>query len=250
MQRMISALILIFFATLGSVQAQKAPPAGSIMAEAKAETDAGNLSAALELYKKAYANNEQRAAEQLARLYMEGGEGITVDYAAAKDWAQKAIDAGESRGLLYLGKIWMEGLGVTKNLDKALSYFQQANEAGDMKAGRYVGLIMAEQGNDAAAAEWFKKAAEAGDITSQYYLGRAYQTGKGVEQDFAAALLWYEKSASRGDIIASDGMVGLASLYENGQGVPTDVAKAKTLYQKAATLGNETAKADLARLGQ
>ncbi|WP_319498540.1 tetratricopeptide repeat protein [uncultured Cohaesibacter sp.] len=239
--------LCLLISLVGAAQAQRMPPEGSIMAEAKAATDAGNLAGAIALYEKAYAGNEPNAAEQLARIYLEGGEGLAADYDAAREWAERSVDAGETRGLLYLGKIWMEGLGVSADLDKALGYFQQADKAGDMKAARYIGLIALERGDDAAAVQWFAKAAEAGDITSQYYLGRAYQTGKGVAQNFAAAFRWYGIAASRGDLIASDGMVGLASLYEKGEGVPADQAKARALYEKAAALGNTAAKAALAK---
>nr|WP_321455025.1 tetratricopeptide repeat protein [uncultured Cohaesibacter sp.] len=242
--------LCLLLSLLGVAEAQLMPPAGSIMAEAKAATDAKDLARAVELYKKTYANKEPHAAEQLARLYLDGGKGAAVDYAAARLWAQKSADAGEIRGLLYLGKIWMEGLGVSKDLDKALGYFRQADEAGDMKSARYIGLIALERHKDTEAARWFEKGAIEGDITSQYYLGRAYQAGDGVPQDFAAALKWYTTAATRGDLIASDGMVGLASLYEQGQGVPTDLEKAKGLYQKAADLGNAKAQEALNRISK
>ena len=69
------------------------------MAEAKAATDAKDLARAVELYKKAYANKEPHAAEQLARLYLDGGEGAAVDYAAARLWAQKSAERGRNTGI-------------------------------------------------------------------------------------------------------------------------------------------------------
>nr|WP_321459731.1 tetratricopeptide repeat protein [uncultured Cohaesibacter sp.] len=243
--RRICISLFFFLSLFGTAQAQGTPPTGSIMAEAKAATDAGDLVNAVELYKKAYANAEPHAAGQLARIYLEGAQGVPVDSQAAMEWAQKSADAGETAGLLYLGKIWMDGRGVNPDIEKAEGYFHQADEAGDMKAARYIGLHALEVKDFAEAARWFKKGAEAGDITSQYHLGRAYELGEGVERDFAAALQWYSKAAERGDFIASDGMVGLASLYEHGEGVPVDHAKAKELYQKAADQGNVIAKMTL-----
>lgn len=222
----------------------------ALLAQAKAASDAGEMAEALELYQEAAAEGAAGADVQLARIFLEGGDGVAVDYQQARLWAGKAAEAGETRGLTYLGKIWMEGLGVTADSAKALVYFKQADEAGDMKAGRYVGLIAQASGDDETAARWFLKAATAGDITSQYYIGKAYQDGAGVMQDVVAAMAWFQKSATRGDIIASDGMVGMASLYEAGEGVDQDVDKAEALYQQAADLGNEAAKAALARLAQ
>ena len=48
-----------------------------------------------------------------------------------------------------------------------------------MKSTRYIGLIALERHKDTEAARWFEKGAIEGDITSQYYLGRAYQAGRG-----------------------------------------------------------------------
>jgi TPR repeat protein len=221
-----------------------------ILAQAKAASVSGDIGQALTLYEEAAAEDVPEAEMQLARIYMEGGESVAVDYEQARFWADKASEAGETRGLTYLGKIWMEGLGVTADSDKALAYFKQADAAGDMKAGRYIGLIAQASGDDETAATWFLKAASAGDITSQYYIGKAYQAGAGVMQDFVAAMAWYQKSADRGDIIASDGMVGEASLYELGEGVEQDLDKARMLYQQAADLGKEAAQAALDRLAE
>lgn len=219
------------------------------LAAAQQAMTSGDTAEALALLTAAADAGQTAAYAQIAQIYLHGGTGVDPDYAAAMDWAQKAADAGVGRGNLFLGQIWMEGLGVAPDLDKALGCFLQADAAGDMKAGRYVGLIAQEQGDDVKAAEWLLKAAEAGDITSQYYLGKAYETGKGVAQDFAKAMEWYQKSATRGDIIASDGMVGMAGLYERGDGVAQDQDKAVALYREAATVGNADATAALQRLG-
>ncbi|QEW23560.1 Putative beta-lactamase HcpC precursor (plasmid) [Marinibacterium anthonyi] len=221
-----------------------------LVAEARVATDAGQLVEALALYHAAAENGEVDAEVQLARLYLEGGAGLETDFAKALVWAERAAEAGDTRGMVYLGKIWMEGLGVNANSETALAWFTRADAQGDGKAARYIGLIALDRGDPVEAAEWFMKGAEGGDITSQYYLGRAYHRGEGVDQDFAAAMQWYSAAAERGDIIASDGMVGMASLYEAGQGVSLDTGRARALYEQAATLGNETAHDALRRLSR
>ncbi|WP_172331748.1 tetratricopeptide repeat protein [Mangrovicoccus sp. HB161399] len=230
-------------------QAQTMPPPGSVSAEAKAAADAGDLPRAIVLYGQAAVAGERGAAAQVARLALEGGDGAAPDYALARLWAGRAVEAGDSRGYLYLGQMAMEGLGAAADAGLARDYFLKGYEAGDLKAPRYLGLLDAASGDAAGAAEWYRKGADAGDITSQHYLGRAYQLGAGVPQDFAEAMAWYAKAAGRGDLIASDGIAGMASLYEAGQGVPADPAKALALYRRAAELGNERAAAALARLG-
>ena len=69
-------------------------------------------------------------------------------------------------------------------------------------------------------------------------LGRLYDFGQGVAQDYAKAREWYEKAAAKGDVTA---MADLGVLYENGQGGPQDYAEAREWYEKAAAKGNATA---------
>lgn len=220
------------------------------LAAAKAAVDAGNGPEALDLFKAAAGAGNSEAMAQIAWIYLEGAAGVPQDYAAAREWAQKAAEAGAGRGDMLLGEIWMKGLGVVANQEKALDHLKKADSAGDMKAGRYIGLIAREEGDPQTAARWFRHSAELGDITSQYYLGQAYETGAGAPLDYVAAMAWYRKSASRGDVVASDGMIGMAGLYEHGLGVTQDAAKALALYQQAAALGNEAAKAALIRFGK
>lgn len=228
--------------------AQGMDPTDPVLAAAKAATDAGDLVQAIELYEKAAAQGQASAESQLARIYLEGGAGIKTDYAAAMHWAQKAATDGDSRGYLYLGKIYMQGLGVPVDLDRAANYFSKGVQAGDMKAPRYLGLLAQMQDDDATAFKWFTEGAEAGDITSQFYLGRCYEIGAGVTQDYTQAMRWYQAAAQRTDHVGSDGMVGEAGLYARGLGVPQDLDKAKALYEQAAALGNSAAKAALADL--
>lgn len=219
------------------------------LAGAQKAMNAGQTAQALNLFKDAAASGNSTAMEHVAQIYLSGGSGVRQDYSAAREWAQKAADAGKGRGNTFLGQIWMNGWGVAADLDKALAHFEQASAQGDMKAGRYIGLIAQKRGDHVAAAKSFLKAAEAGDITSLFYIGRAYEFGTGVPLDYAKAMEWYTKSASRGDIIASDGMVGMAGLYETGKGVPQDLDHAVEIYRGAAELGNASAIEALARLG-
>lgn len=45
--------------------------------------------------------------------------------------------------------------------------------------------------------------ANANDAIAQYKLGRAYETGDGVEQDIVTARMWYQKSADNGNSSAA-----------------------------------------------
>ena len=87
------------------------------------------------------------------------------------------------------------------------------------------------------AAKWYALATERGDITGTYYLGRLFETGNGVPQDYSKALNLYQKAAQRGDIIAAPAMAALGHMYENGLGVEKNSQKAQEWYTKATATG-------------
>jgi TPR repeat protein len=53
------------------------------------------------------------------------------DYEKAREWYQKAADAGSAAGMNDLGSVYANGLGVTKDDGKAREWFHKAADAGD-----------------------------------------------------------------------------------------------------------------------
>jgi len=91
----------------------------------------------------------------------------------------------------------------------------------------------------------FKKPAEQGDAVAQYFLGRMYDTGRGVPKDEKQAVAWFRKAAEQGD---PDAQFSLALMYEDGQGVPKDEQQAAAWYRKAAEQGDADAQYFLGRM--
>lgn len=124
-----------------------------------------------------------------------------------------------------------------KDYHKAKSLFETANQAGHMKAGRYLGLMWlngeGEEKSPEKAVKAFEISATKGDITSQYWLGYCYENGIGVSQNYATALGWYLISAQRGDKISVPAMQALANMYQQGLGVQADSQQANYWQQKA-----------------
>ena len=56
-----------------------------------------------------------------------------------------------------------------------------------------------------------------------YQLGRAYEYGIEVDQDYTEAAKWYEKAAEQGDMSAQEKLI---QCYRNGKGVEKDERKA------------------------
>ena len=140
---------------------------------------------------------------------------------------------------------------------QALPYFHTAKELGNIKAGRYIGLMYLHgQGvaqDDKTAFDEFLMASDKGDVTSQYWLAYCYENGIGTPVMMVQAWQWYTKSAYRGDHVSAPAMTALGRLYELGVGAKADRERAIIWYQKSASTGDnpsaQSAKDALIRLG-
>ena len=97
----------------------------------------------------------------------------------------------------------------------------------------------------AKAADLYTKAAEKGHVRAMYNIGNMYMAGDGVQKDYAKAKYWYEKGAAKGDDAS---LQGIGLLYHYGHGVSKDLNKAAEWYIKAADKGNEIALRNMSSL--
>ena len=108
--------------------------------------------------------------------------------------------------------------------------------AGPARADFNDGVVALMSGNYDTALATFVPLAEASDHAyAQYFLGRMYAVGQGVEQDLETAAGWYRKAAEKG---VGDAQYRLGTLYERGKGVPGDLEYAYGWYSVAAHVGN------------
>ena len=145
-----------------------------------------------------------------------------------------------------LGWIYRNGLGVTRDYDKAREWFEKA-VAANYGGGMHGLGFLYEQGEGvpkdyAKAREWYEKAAAAGNSFGMNSLGVLNQNGWGMSQDYAKAREWYEKAIASNNRFAPR---NLAILLDNGKGGSTDYARAAKLILDAAKANNTTAIEDL-----
>ena len=95
------------------------------------------------------------------------------------------------------------------------------------------------------AVRLFRPLAEQGNPRAQISLGRMYQGGHGVPQDYQEALKWFRKAAEQADAQAQSMLGGM---YANGLGIPQDYQEAVKWYRKAAQQGNINAQNNLGRI--
>lgn len=129
------------------------------------------------------------------------------DYELAYRKLKPNADQGVAMAQNTLGRMYLQGQGVSKNTDSALALF--------------------------------RKAAEQGLANAQSNLGVMYASGLGVPQDYRKSIYWFKKAADQGFKVA---MSNLADMYENGLGVEPDQAEADRWRAKSNGLAPAEAK--------
>lgn len=109
----------------------------------------------------------------------------------------------------------------------------------------YLGVDAYNRGDYETAYREFSALAGAGHIDGQNNLGVMFNTGRGVDRNFAEAARWYRKAAERGHASAQ---TNLAILYATGQGVEKNEVIAYAWFSLAAEQGTEQARENRDRL--
>ena len=141
----------------------------------------------------------------------------------------------------------------TRRYESAFEGFSEYAKIGNATAQYYLGK-MYEDGLGVSqdyikAVEWYRKSAEQGYAKAQYNLSIMYYCGRGVSKDFDKYLEWYRKSIKQS---AEQGDAGaqycLGTWYATGRCAFQDDAKAVEWYRKSAEQGHAGAQYDLGRM--
>jgi TPR repeat protein len=107
--------------------------------------------------------------------------------------------AGNAYDQLNLGAAYDNGIGVERDIDQALHWYQKAAEQGVAEAQfNLAHLLVTEEMSASVAAEWMRKAADQGMVDAEYLMGVIYAEGIGVEPDRSEARRWLEKAIAKG----------------------------------------------------
>ena len=164
------------------------------------------------------------------------------DTTLAQNYFQKSIDEGD-----YLNGGYF--MALSKGNSELISWIkknlgQMINEAGNgdwrfqERLGRiYEGGIGVTQ-DYKEAMKWFELAADKGYAKAMCDIGLLYGLGDGVAQDYNEAMKWFELAANKG---VADAMFNIAVLYAHGDGVALDYNEAMKWYKLAADKGDAEA---------
>ena len=212
--------------------------------------------AAKEWFERASKLGNPHAQYQLARMILNNLSSTPEQTAQALEWLTKAAEAGQDCAQYMLGKIYRDGQGTEKDIQKAVELFTVAAEQKNSFAAFALGKLylagdVALPKNSAAALKWLTSAAELGNQSAQYRLGKLLLQGEDVPKDIETAVHWLTAAADQGNQYAQ---YALGKLYLLGKEVQKDRASAIKWFQLAADQGNEYAQCFLEhmddRLGQ
>ena len=120
------------------------------------------------------------------------------DFAAAvREW-RPAANKGDPDAQFNMGQAYKLGRGVPADMRIAQSWYQKAAAQGHHQAQAFLGLILFESGQRAAAMPWLKRAAERDDPRAQYVLGTAMFNGDLVARDWPRAYALMTRAAAQG----------------------------------------------------
>jgi len=177
--------------------------------------------------------------------------GILVDKDEAK--GIKILDANQNclHCVNLLGHCYDNGIGVEKDISKAVRLYQRAIDMGNPLAMFNLAVCYKYgQGVEkdlSKAVGLYQQAADMGNSNAMNNLGNCYNHGQGVEKDISKAVGLYQRAADMGNPLA---MFNLGYCYSNGIGVEKDISKAVELYQRAAEKGDKTALTNLYTIGE
>jgi len=190
---------------------------------------------AVTMLSKAAEGGDAEAMMGLASFY-EQGLGVPRDMTKALSWYEKAAGQNFPNAFYQLGLAYEAGKGVKADREQALKNFQKAAELKVAEAPyKLASLAMTStpaKPDEKKALEYLK----AGGITgaqAMETIGTFYENGVGVAPNYSTAFNWYKKAAEAG---RAEALFRLGICYETGFGAAVDPQAALAAFQKASDL--------------
>jgi len=214
-----------------------------------------NVARTVELFSEAAAFGNETAQFRLGSLHATGALGVPKDQVKMLLNYYFAALAGSLEAQMALGFRHSIGLGVPKDCNAAVLYFElAANKAVDMiemegvaplnererlslekKSTGYFGGST-PRGEDAEIVEYYRHAAEKGEVSALVALGQInFYGARGVERDHRQAFHFFQKAAANGEPVAQ---TSLGHMLVKGLSVERDFDAAFRNFSAAAEAGS------------
>ena len=171
------------------------------------------------------------------------GEGVPAqDVVRGRQWLARAAENGQRDAARFLGIIYLRGMDVEADFQKAERLLDQAARAGDAEAARelagFLGGARDEHFDADRAMQLLTSAAEAGNARAMAHQAYCLATGSLTERDPVAGMQWYARAAAAGD---GGAMMALAESFQAGWLLPRDPNRALGMARAAQSTGWPTA---------
>jgi len=200
--------------------------------------DSNDVATALTLRKKACDKGLLSSCGSLAHMYLEG-LGVAKDIGVGTSLYRRACDGGDSDSCNAFGVAYEYGKGVALDYEKAAALYTKACEMNNVFAcGNLGSMYIAGSGvtkDIKRGLQFYERACDAKDLDSCDKIGRAFQYGLGVKPDLAKAISMYKKSCD-GDLAA--GCNDYATMFYEGKGVARNFDTALAMYEKSCAGGD------------
>jgi cell division septation protein DedD len=140
-----------------------------------------------------------------------------ADYAAAVAIWRPLAERGDADAQFNLGQAYRLGRGVPLDLSKAKGWFEKAADAGHLDAETTLGLLLFQNGDQAAGLKWLRRAAEQGEPRALLVYGTALYNGDGVTQDHVLGYAYVSRAADLGLAPAKETLSQLDSLMPEAE---------------------------------
>lgn len=158
----------------------------------------------IRLFKKAFSKGHLKAGTALGMLYLFDEKGGSKKEGFR--YTKKAAEGGEPTAMGNLANCYDYGNGTKKDRRLAKEWYQKASDAGMDSSTTQLAVMYHEDGNDRKAFALFQKAADRGFPEAMGWLAACYQYGYGTEPNSLAAVQWLEKAAALGSSEAEEAL--------------------------------------------
>jgi cell division septation protein DedD len=134
------------------------------------------------------------------------------NYPAAVSIWRPLAEHGDADAQFNLGQAYRLGRGVATDLAVARGWFEKSAGQGHLDAETTLGLLLFQNGDQAAALKWLKLAAEAGEPRAMLVYGTALFNGDSVTQDPIGGYAYVYRANAQGLPAAKDVMAQLDKL--------------------------------------
>ena len=111
-------------------------------------------------------------------------------------------EAGDARCQVFVGWMCHEGLGVEKNHERALGWFQRAASLGSKEGAFYCGKAALASGHYEESYRWLHQAASQEYGPALLWLGLGHVRGLGTSVDLEKGVAYLERASKTGNLPA------------------------------------------------